>query len=356
MENATAEINIEEASTSLAADILGNDSAPDDTLDDAIDKGASTDKDDTGDEKTDDTAKADIKSAPADKANGKDAAAHAAIEALPVPESWKKEMHEHWGKMPRPAQEYYLEREKQMKAGLDGFRGDAEFGRSLRNVVSKHQDILQSQGLDAARAVEYLLNTHRSLSSGTPEQKQAHIERIAKTYGITFQQAAAAAGVDAEGKPLPVAQTPPEVKAAMDRLDRIESALTREQEQRFNAVRVQTAADVEAFASDPAHPYFDECADDIAKFVRAGEKLESAYEKAVWANPVTRQKEISRIQQETEKANAEKVKEAAKAAKRATSSNVKGRDTNRAPTEGRATMANMDEVLRETYAEIKSRA
>lgn len=347
------ELNIETASADLAADILGNDRpAPDaeDALDSAIDKGADDASKDAGTDKDN----APAKDAPATKANGEDKATADAIEALPVPQSWKKEMHEHWGKMPREAQTYYLEREKQMLAGLEGYKGDAEYGRGLRPVLAKYQDILAQQGLQAPQAVDFLFNAHRQLSMGTPEQKMAYLERVARTYGLTLPQAKTA--VDGEGNPLPAAQTPPEVKAALERLDRIEGALTAEQQRHMEAARVQAAADVEAFASDTEnHPHFDECAEDIAKFIKAGEKLDAAYEKAVWANPVTRQKEIARIQQATERANAEKVKEAAKAAKKTTSTNVKGRDTTRTPTEGRATLANMDEVLRETYAEIKSR-
>jgi hypothetical protein len=351
-----AELNIETASDELAADILGND-APATDADDALDAAVDNAAADTGAAKADDGAAKKTDATPAAaKGNGKDAAAPAAEAPLPMPKSWAKEQQEIWDEMTPRARTQYLHREKQMLDGLEGYKGDAEYGRSLRGVLAKHADILQSQGLQAPQAVEFLFNAHRQLSSGTPEAKMAYLERVAKTYGLTLPQASivtrAADGTETVSQP---PQTPPEVKAALERLDRIEGALTAEQTRTFEAARVQAAADVEAFAADAAHPHFDECAEDIAKFIKAGEKLSDAYEKAVWANPVTRQKEISRIQQEADKANAEKVKEAAKAAKRATSTNVKGRDTTRAPTEGRATVANMDEVLRETMAEIKQR-
>lgn len=54
--------------------------------------------------------------------------------------------------------------------------------------------------------------------------------------------------------------------------------------------------EVEAFAADPAHPFFDELSDDIAAILKTGASLAEAYEKAVWANPVTRAKEILRRQ------------------------------------------------------------
>jgi S1-C subfamily serine protease len=56
--------------------------------------------------------------------------------------------------------------------------------------------------------------------------------------------------------------------------------------------------EVNAFATDPAHPFFDEVSDDIIAILKTGASLAEAYEKAVWANPVTRQKEIARRQKE----------------------------------------------------------
>jgi hypothetical protein len=55
--------------------------------------------------------------------------------------------------------------------------------------------------------------------------------------------------------------------------------------------------EIDAFAADPAHPYFDELANDITKLFEAGlaKDLPEAYEKAVYANPTTRQKEIDRL-------------------------------------------------------------
>ena len=55
---------------------------------------------------------------------------------------------------------------------------------------------------------------------------------------------------------------------------------------------------VDDFAKDPAHPYFDELADEIALQIKAGKTLQDAYETAVYANPVTRAKELARIQLE----------------------------------------------------------
>ena len=81
----------------------------------------------------------------------------------------------------------------------------------------------------------------------------------------------------------------------------------------------------------------------------------SAYEKAVWANPVTRQKEIERLNAEAEAARSKKAQEEAAKAKAATAANIRNRDTQRTPTEPRATMRNLDDALRDSMREIRSR-
>lgn len=270
-------------------------------------------------------------------------------EDLSVPQSWKKEMHPIWDKLAkgvpldakesRQAAKYYREREQQMLTGLEGYKGDAGYGRTMREAFKPFADVLKSQGVDEVKALTFLLNAHKGLSD--PRTAKDWYGRIAKSYGIEAANAMAASD-----------DTPPAVQAALERIQRVEGFLTeqqqREQEQRVEATRKE----VDAFASDPKHPYFDECSEDIAKLIGAGYSLQDAYEKAVWANPVTRQKELGRMQKEQAEAAKKKALEAAKQARKGTAVNVKGRDTARASTEP---AGSMDDTLRETLADIKTR-
>lgn len=76
----------------------------------------------------------------------------------------------------------------------------------------------------------------------------------------------------------------------------------------------------------------------MVPYVKSGMPMKDAYDKAVWANPVTRQKELNRLQTEA----AGKLKETAKAegqaARKATSSNVRAVETRKAPTEPKGKM------------------
>ncbi len=278
---------------------------------------------------------------------------------LPAPQSWKKEMRPIWDKLAkgeplskeeaRATAKYYNEREQQMLNGLTGYKSDAEYGRSLKQVISQYEDVLQAQGIDAAKAVNYLFQAHKQLSSGTPEQRRAYFDHLAKSYGIQLQQQ------PAQEQDPAVAALSQHLTPLEQRLQQMETAMIQRQQQEYEQRKAAASQEVEKFASDPKHPYFDEVADDIVALLQTGAALPDAYEKAVWANPVTRQKEIDRLQKERETEAKAKAQAAAQAAKKAASTNVRSRDTGRTHTEPQATMDNLDGVLRETLADIRAR-
>ena len=148
------------------------------------------------------------------------------------------------------------------------------------------------------------------------------------------------------------AQLDPAVKALQEKVNSLETNLTQREQAVLNEARSKIAKDVETFASDPKNQYFDECADDITALIQAGNTLEEAYEKAVYANPVTRAKELARLQTETEKTLREKSKSEAEAARKAASTNVRSRDTRKAPTEPKGTM---EDTMHATLKEIRER-
>lgn len=257
----------------------------------------------------------------------------------PPPKSWAKDKHELWAKIPADAQEYYETREKQFLDGLDQYKGDATYGKQIKDVFAPYKPILAAQGVNEAQAVQYLMNAHYQLTQGSIEQRRAAYQRLGADLQLAEKQA------DAD--------VPPAVAQLQRELASIKSGLTAQQEAQLQHARSQAANEVTTFASDPANPYFDEVADDIVAMIQAGHGLKDAYEKAVWANPVTRQKEIARLQTESEAKLKEKASQEAEAARRASSTNIRGRETRRAPTEPKGTM---EDTMRDTLEKIKHRA
>lgn len=264
----------------------------------------------------------------------------APVQTRAAPKSWQKDFHEPWGKIDPKTQEYIELREKQMLDGLEQYKGDSGFGKQMREVITPYKAMLQAQGVDEPRAVQYLLNAHYKLTNSSPEEKKAYFSTLAKNYGITLEGMAEQVEID------------PAIKELRDNFSSLRDSLTAREQAAQDAARANVAKDVEAFALDEKHPYFDEVADDIVAMIKAGKNLEDAYEKAVWANPVTRQKEMARLQTESQSQLQAKAKAEADKARKAAGVNVNSRDTRRTPTEPKGTM---EDTMRSTLKEIRGR-
>lgn len=289
----------------------------------------------------------DAPSAPVSKAETPaptDPVASHPVTVKPAPKSWPKEMHDHWGKTPPEVQAYWETREKQMLDGLEQYKGSAQFGKSMHEVLTPYSHILQSQGIDAPRAVGALLQAHQRLTTGTLEQRRAAYDELGRNLGLPQAQAGEAAAA--------APMIDPRVQALEQQFSQIQQTLTAQQQQAVDAARAKASQDVEAFASDPKHAYFEECAADMLRFLQQGDSLQEAYDKAVWTNPVTREKQVqAHAQTELEKAR-ERARLDALPKKKAAGVNVRGRETQRTPTEP---LGSMEDTLRETLTKIRAR-
>jgi hypothetical protein len=136
-------------------------------------------------------------------------------------------------------------------------------------------------------------------------------------------------------------------------VNRVESAESARRQAAEQAIRTDADREIETFRADASHPYFDEVNQDMVVLINGGHNLKDAYEKAVWANPITRQKELTRIQTESAAQLKEKAKVEANAARQAASTNIRGTDSRKAPTEP---LGSMDDTMRDTLKRIKERA
>ncbi len=345
------EINIDAAADSIATGILGEGTADsldvdlyaaDSDADPAADAAAEQGVDPAADAAADPDVDPAADAADPDVDTDADQAADTDLVASDVPKTWPKEMHEHWAKTPPEVQEYWQTREKQMLDGLAEYKGSSEFGRSLKDVIAPFEATIQSYGLDAPTAVQHLMQANHMLTSGTTESRQAAYKQLGEDLGLT----------QAPADPNAVAPSP-EMTALQNDMNQLKSTMSQREQAALSVRREQAATEISDFASDPAHPYFDEVADDVLLLINSGASLEDAYEKSVWGNPITRQKELDRVQAETaEKKRTDDIAKA-EAAKAAKSVNVKTRNTPAAPTEK---LGSMDDTLSETMNAIKSRS
>lgn len=242
------------------------------------------------------------------------------------PKSWPKETKESWGTIPQAARDQIKLREKQMLDGLEQYKGDANYGKSLKEALNPYQQVIRETGLNEAQAVQYLMNAHVSLTAGSREQRLSAYQQLGRNLGLEMPATQA-------GEPQSV---DPRIREFESRVERMEREAQSRQIAEQNVIQEKTRSEVDRFATD--NPYFDEVAEDVAIYIKGGLQLKEAYERAIWANPVTRQKEQSRIQTETEKSLKSKAAEDAKKAKSARSSNINTRQTNKVPTEPKGKM------------------
>lgn len=329
MEQEQAELNIDSGVESIASDL-------------GLGSGEATETEDTGIESE----------VPAETQETEETAAAApetqSPAPRPAPKAWAKEQHERWSKLDKDTQDYIEHREKQMLEGLSQYSEKARRAEEFDGALKDYMPIIQAQNIKPVDAVRYLFDAHKQLSVGTVAQKQAYLAKIAQSYGIPLS-----------GQQGQQEEEPASVRELRERTERLERERQQELETRRKEASERVTKEVTAFADakdekgNPKHPYFDECAEDIVALLQAGHTLEQAYEKAIWANPVTRAKETNRLKEEQEAALRAKAKKEAEEAKRSRSTNVNSKDTRRAPTASKT--GNWEDSLVVTLQDIKQR-
>jgi hypothetical protein len=220
----------------------------------------------------------------------------------------------------------------------------------LQDAIAPFQQTLQAQGIDAPTAVKTLLEAHYKLTQGTMESRQAAYKDLGTRLGLP-------AALVTNGSE-PVTPLDPRLQTIEQQLQELRDAQTRQQQTALQTAREKASQEVSAFVSEtnkdgtPTHVFFDECHDAIVTFLKAGDSLQEAYDKAVWANPVTREKsKLAYFQTESEKAK-ERARLDALPKQKARGVNVRSQDTQRPPTDP---LGSMEDTLRATAKSIRER-
>ena len=270
------------------------------------------------------------------------------VQEVGAPKTWTKEALAEWATIPPRAQQEILKREEDFLRGITQYKTAAEVGQRYDAVAQPYRAILQAENIDPVQLFQSFAANHYLLSRGTEEQKLQLAASMVDGYGIDFAKLIDYMGDRAIGAPDPY------VKQLETRLAQLEGQTRQQVEAQHSAVRSQVENEIAAFAADPAHPYFEEVSDHIVKLLNSGlaTDLKDAYEKAVFANPVTRQKELDRLTAEARASGQTVVQARADKIARATAADVKTIPTQR---NGTVPRGSMDDTLAETLAAIQSR-
>jgi hypothetical protein len=268
-----------------------------------------------------------------------------------APKSYKKEIADaHWAKLDPGMQDYLLQREEEIARGFQENGQAVKYATAIRDAIQPYEPLLAAQGIqDHAAAMKFLLNAHYILSSAPEGDRHKYMGELIQSYKLDPAKIAEAmkltGGAEAE---------PAWAKELREKNAQLEARFSGEQNARFAAIKAETSKEVEAFASDPKHIYFDEVAVDITRLLNADRSLTlaAAYDAAVYANPVTRAKELGRLEGEAKAKAAKEAEEKAAAAVKARGTRPRGSERERASPD---LLGTIDDTLHETYKEIQSR-
>jgi hypothetical protein len=266
------------------------------------------------------------------------------------PNTWRKEVANEFGKLPENVREEIHRRENDFHKGIGQYKEAAEFGTVMAQELLPFQQTMTQHNVNARDVVKSLANSWNMLVTGSPQQKAQLVLQLVKDYGIDF----ASLGSQPQQAQSQPTQEDPRLAAALQRLEKIEGSLTAADQERQRAEEAATISLIEKFGSDPAHKHLALVEQDIFDLLNAGlgkgldksQRLQMAYDKAIWANPESRKLLLA----EQDKARADKAAADAAAARKAAGANVTRRGTPPVPQK----TGKIEDTIKSRYRELMS--
>lgn len=213
------------------------------------------------------------------------------------PKSWRKEMHERYGKLDPETMQYLHEREMQVTKGITDYKTQAETAAQrvaeFERVTQPYQDYLQQYG--GTERLGRLLHIDKVLTTGSPLEKQNMMNALAQAIG--YQPIGE--GADPSQQMNPLMQEVHQLRAQQQRMQ--QELQAREQARALH--------EIEQFQQNA--PYFDDVVTDVQRLLETGmaTDLQSAYDRAIRLNDDV----WNRVQQD--RAKSEQAKKAAQIAR-----------------------------------------
>lgn len=229
-----------------------------------------------------------------------------------LPSSWRKELEPHYMTLPDEIVAEIERRESDYFKGLEPLKSGADRWRSLEQTLAPFQPALEVAGKAPEELIGGLMQAHAALTFGTPEQKAQAFATLAQQYGVNLggQQ--------------------PSVDPTYDILREVDARVQRQLNQirEEDAIReverqvAQFSQGKEHFAAVRTHMGALMQANQELRQVNPDVKeltLEAAYDQACWANPDIRSQ---LLQEQQQRAEAERKAKAAEAARKARTASV----------------------------------
>jgi uncharacterized membrane-anchored protein YhcB (DUF1043 family) len=244
-----------------------------------------------------------------------------------------------WKGLPEQARQEVHRREQDMHNGLRQYKDAAGFGQSLAREMAPYQGIMQKNGVTPQAIVRDIMGALNTMATGSDESKASTFLQLSRTYGINLDH------VMSLHSRAP-SQPAPELTALKQEIGEVRNRLTQADQEREQALQREDDAAVNRFLNDPKNEHAKSVSQQMAELLNTGlaKDLDDAYQQAIWRHPEVRQKLLAKQEAERRKTESE----AAKAARRASSTNVQRRGTPPAP----AQKGTMDDTIRATFRQL----
>lgn len=253
----------------------------------------------------------------------------------PRPSSWGKKYEEHWSRLDPQLQDYLAQREADYAKGVSQYKQNWDNAAPLYEAIQQFMPDLQANNINPAQWITNLGIAHKTLASGSPEQKLEMFARLANDYGVNLNVLNGQQQYD------------PQFSAITQELNSIKTKLSSFEEQRIAQENASLQNDIEAFKKDA--PYFEDVRETMATLLQSGvaSDLKTAYDKAIRLNDDVWQRYQEEAQQaKSQSLNEQKQQKAAEAKAKAVS--VKSSS----PTGMMVGSGNGKKDLRSTVAEL----
>ena len=207
---------------------------------------------------------------------------------LQRPTHWKKEYLPMWDKLAtgqplsaeeaRKLAEYSNQREKEFATGVSTYKTKADQAKALEDAVAPFLPDLQKNNIQPSQWIQNLGNAHKTLASGSEDQKIQMFGRLIHDYGINLPAFLQHIGVGQEQT-----QSVGIINELMSKIKSLEGNVNtvtswrEQQEQQAGLSAIQKFTDAEKY------PHFEQVRETMAQILESGlaPDLDKAYEKAV---------------------------------------------------------------------------
>lgn len=229
---------------------------------------------------------------------------------------------------------------------------DAKLGRSVTDIMAPYRMLIEAEGGTPERAIADLMRTAAIFRVGTPQQKSAALQQIARQFNVEF----------AQPQPVQPGQQPQTLQDP--RVDQLLAQLNQERQQRQRDEQSGLETAVTSWMGEvdtkgaPVRPYLGDVMNEMSGLVpqiRQGnpslshnQVLQEAYDRAIWGNPEIRKLLQQQEAQGNEQARRTENQNRVRDARRAASVNV----PRRASTPSAGKPGSLDETLSKTAREL----